>query len=223
MKMTSKIPIHLKLEEKLNKVDQEISIRMAKGYLTEADLSKIASRHSLTRSNPQALSDVPLLKTIKKKSNLPIPLDKSIEKSIIENLKIIKKTSLYNFLDTPVSSELKTLQEKSSAKKRELSNLSKKDADVTAGNILVGHCLNIFKNDENRYSYDVSLATARIASLYSDIDMATIGGKIRSEYLDVLIQKAMEFGMDRDEASRFIDDYCKNQNYQLEVKKTPSQ
>jgi hypothetical protein len=215
--------INLKLEEKLTQVDQEISIRMAKGYISESDITKISGRHSLTQDQIRQRVRCPIVKNDKEKIQPPKPLDKSIEKSIIENLKIIKKTSLYNFLEAPVFSDLKTLQEKSTLKKRELSNLSKKDADVTAGTILTGHCLTIFKNDENRYAYDVSLAKARLASLYSDIDMAAIEGKIRAEYFDILIQKGMDFGMDRDEASQFIEDHCKDKNYQIEKKEEPVQ
>jgi hypothetical protein len=213
--------INLKSEDKLIRVDEEISIRMAKGYLTEADLSKIASRYSLTVDQIRPRVRCPIAKDDKEKIEPPKPLDKSIEKSIIENLKVIKKTSLYTFLNAPPISDLKTLQEKSSIKKRELSNLSKKDADVTAGTILAGHCLTIFKNDESRYAYDVSLANARLASLYSDIDMAAIEGKIRAEYTDILIQKAMGFGMDRDEAFQFINSYCDSKNYQIEKKEAP--
>lgn len=215
--------IDLKSEEKLSQVDDEISVRMAKGYLTETDLSKIANRHSLAVDLIRQRVRCPIAKNDNEQIEPPKPLDKSIEKSIIENLKVIKKISLYNFLDAPIISDLKTLQEKSSLKKRELSNLSKKDADVTAGTILAGHCLTIFKNDESRYAYDVSLANARLASLYSDIDMAATEGKIRAEYFDILIQKAMDFGMDQDEASQFIDAYCNGKNYQIEKKEEPVQ
>ncbi|MCU0599524.1 MAG: DUF1566 domain-containing protein [Desulfobacterales bacterium] len=215
--------INLKLEEKLIQVDQEISIRMAKGYLSEADIEKIAGRHALTQDQIRQRVRCPIVKNGADKIQPPKPLDKSIEKSIIENLKIIKKTSLYDFLSTPAISELKTLQEKSTIKKRELSNLSRKDADVTAGTILTGHCLTIFKNDESRYAYDVSLAKARLGSLYSDIDMSAIEGKIRAEYFDILILKGMDLGMDREEAAQFIDDYCKTQNYQIEKKEESAQ
>ncbi len=213
--------IQLKLEDKLNQVDQELSVRMAKGFLTETDLSKIAARHSLSPDQIRQRVRCPIVKNDKQKIDSPKPLDKSIEKSIIENLKVIKKISLYDFLEAPVSSDLKTLQEKSIAKKRNLSSLNKKVADVTSGAILAGHCLTLFKNEETRYSYDVSLANARLAPLYSDIDMAAIEGKIRAEYLDILVQKTMEFGLDREEAFELIHAYCRNKNYQIEKKEEP--
>ncbi len=215
--------INLKLEEKLQRADQEICIRMAKGYLTEADLSKIAGRHGLSVDQIRQRVRPSMIKSDTEKIEPIKPLDKSIEKSILDNLKIIKKTSLYHFLDAPMGADLKLLQEKSSAKKRELSSLSKKDADVTAGTILIGHCLTIFKNEESRNAYDVSLATARLASLYSDIDVAAIDGKIRPEYFDILTQKAMEFGMDPDEAEQFIETYCISKNYVIEKKQVPIQ
>ncbi len=117
------------------------------------------------------------------------------------------------------SADLKTLQEKAGLKKKELANYSRKDAIITAGGILAGHCITVFKTDENRVAYDISLAKARLSALDMDIKVAAINGKIRYEYLDALIKEAMEFGMDEEEASIYIQSYCKQ--HQLKIEKKP--
>jgi len=209
-----------KKNENFARIDREIGIHMAKGYITEAEVTKIAKRQSMANDDIRQRVRCPIVKTEKEKLNFqPHLLDKSIENTIKENLKVHNKSSLYDFLGLAESADLKTLQEKAGFKKKELANFSKKDAIITAGGILAGHCVTIFKTDENRLAYDISLAKARLAALDMDINVAAINGKIHHEYLDALIKKAMEFGMDEEEASTYIQSYCKQ--HQLKIEKKP--
>ncbi len=209
--------INRKKQEKFGHIDRAISLRMDKGYITEAEISKIAKRYSLTEKDVRGRARCPIKKNEKEQSDVkPRQIDKSLEKTINDNLKILGKSSLYDFLDLPESADLESLKAQAGRKKKELSNISKKDATVTAGNTLAGHCMTIFKNDESRNSYDISLARSRLASLDSDIDIAAIQGRIRPEYYDVLLQKAMEFGMDKEEANSYINAYCERKGYKIE-------
>ncbi len=210
--------INAKKEERFARIDLEISLRMGKGYVTEAEIAKIAKRHAVDTEKIRSRVRCPIAKTGKEKIETPKLLDKSIETTIHENLKVIKKNSLYDFLNLPETAALEALQEKAALKKKELAGISKKDADVTAGNILAGQCLTIFKTEEGRYAYDISLARARRAFIDSDIDIAAIDGKIRHEYFEILIKKAMECGMDRQEASGYIRSYSKQKGYKVEQK-----
>ncbi len=208
--------IAAKREEQYRKIDQAISLRMEKGYLTEAEIAKLAGRYGFKPEEARRRVRCPIVKDDKEKIAKPAPLDKSIEKAIIENLKVIHKSSLYDFLNLPETAELSLLQQKASQKKKELASFSRKDADNTAGNILAGQCLTIFKNNENRMAYDISLAKAKLSSLHSDIDIAAIGGLIRFEYFNILVSKAMDFGMDQQEAEDYITRYCHEKNYRIE-------
>jgi hypothetical protein len=208
--------VAVKREEQYRKIDQAINLRMEKGYLTEAEIIKLAGRYGFKPEEVRRRVRCPIVKDEKEKIAKPALLDKSIEKAIIENLKVIHKSSLYDFLNLPETAELSLLQEKASQKKKELSSFSRKDADNTAGSILAGQCLTIFKNNENRMAYDISLAKAKLASLHSDIDIAAIGGLIRFEYFNILASKTMDFGMDQEEAEDYITRYCREKSYRIE-------
>lgn len=209
--------INRKKQEKFGHIDRAISLRMDKGYITEGEIAKIAKRYSLTEEQVRSRVRCPIKKDDKEKvEGRPRHLDKSLEKTINDNLKILGKSSLYDFLDLPESADLESLKAQASRKKKELANISRKDAMVTAGNTLAGHCMTIFKNNESRNAYDISLARSRLAALDSDIDIAAINGKVRPEYYEVLVQKALEFGMDEEEAHSYINAYCGRKGYKVE-------
>ncbi|MBC2715984.1 MAG: DUF1566 domain-containing protein [Desulfobacteraceae bacterium] len=208
-----------KKNTKYSRIDQLISLRMGKGYITEDEVVKIAKKNTMDPKEIRNRIRGPIVKDEKEADSLKIqPVDKSIEKTINDNLKIIVKTSLYHFLGMSENSDLKALQEKAGQKKKELATTGKKDAVVTAGITLTGHCLTIFKSDEARLAYDISLARAKIAALDSDINIAAINKKIRHEYFDALIDKAVEYGMDRMEASSYIRSFCQKKKYGIEQK-----
>jgi hypothetical protein len=206
-----------KKNAKYSRVDQQVGLRMGKGYITEDELIKISKKNAMDVEEIRKRIRCPIIKNEKEAENLSIrPLDKSIEKAINDNLNVIGKKSLYNFLGLAENAELERLQEAAAKKKRALSSAGKKDAIVTAGVTLAGHCLTIFKNNETRIAYDVSLAKSKLSALDSDINIAAINNKIRHEYFDALIKKAMEFGMEQDEASDYIQSFCKRKKYRIE-------
>ncbi len=209
--------INAKKQEKFIRIDLEIGYRMAKGYLTETEVARIAKHHALTVEEIKSRVRCPVTRDAKDKAALkPKQIDPSINKSILDNLKIVDKGSLYDFLGMPSSSPLAMLQEKSVQKKKQLASISKKDAVATASSILAGHCMTLFKNEESRLAYDISLSLSFLAELDSDIDVAAINGAIRPEYQNILIEKAMGLGMDEDEAREYIKSYGRKKKYQIE-------
>ncbi len=212
--------IRIKKDEKYTRIDQQLSLRMAKGYITEEEINKLAKRHNFKPEDIKSRVYNPMLKNGKTKTpSAPRQMDRSLEKSIRENLKIVDKKSLYDFLSLHESTELEALQEAAIEKKKQLASAGKKDARVTAGNTLAGYCVTIFKNEETRIAYDISLAKSRLAELDSDIDVSGFNGKIRNEYYEVLVRKAMDFGMEKHEAERYIKDYCKRKKWTIEPPK----
>ncbi|MFW6271862.1 MAG: DUF1566 domain-containing protein [Desulfosalsimonas sp.] len=210
--------INSRKNEKYRRIDQQITLRMAKGYLTESEVGKIAKRNSAKYEEVLQRVRCPVVKTEKSpEAAAPRQLDRSLEKTIQDNLKLLNKSSLYEFLGLPESADLKNLQEAAIRKKKELTQSSKKDAAGTASNTLAGHCITIFKSEANRIAYDVSLARTKLAALDSDIDIAGINGKLRPEYFEILVSKAMDFGMEKDEAVRYIKDYCRRKKLTIEM------
>jgi len=209
--------VNARKNQKFIKIDQQISLRIAKGYVTEGEIERLARRHGITPDEIKSRIHCPIRKNDKESGEPPRQIDRSIEKAIRENLKIIGRTSLYDFLGLPESASLENLQEASTAKKQELATIGRKDADLTASNTLAGHCVTIFKSPELRIAYDVSLATGKLAELDSDIEISAMSGKILPEYFGILVKKAIDFGMERDEAEAYIKGYCKRKNLRIET------
>lgn len=208
--------------EKFAEIEKNIEMRAGKGYITKEEISKLARLHSVSENEIRKRVKCPVKKRSKKTTGKPEPLDKTIEKVINDNLKIIGKSSLYQFLDLLPGSDLKTLQKKAGEKEAELRKFGKKDAAVTAGTALAGQCISIFKTDKSRNAYDLSRAQTRLVELDSDIDVAGMDGKIRAEYFDALVETAVEIGMDRDSAGEYIQEYCRKKKWTVEFKKKKS-
>ncbi|MBL0700795.1 MAG: DUF1566 domain-containing protein [Desulfosarcina sp.] len=205
-------------DEKNAEINKQIKLRSAKGYITKDELSELAEIHSVSAKEIRKRVTCPIKKSLQKSSKKPTTLDKAIEKIIIDNLKIVGKSSLYHFLDLPPDSSLEILQKKSKIKESELHKRGKKDALGTAGIALAGHCRTIFKTENSRNSYDMTNARSLFKGLDSDIDVAGMDGTIRTEYYNVLVDSAVKLGMNRNEAHNYIKDYSSKKKWEIETK-----
>jgi len=211
--------IKQKKEEKFSEIDKHLNIRMGKGYITDEEIAKLAKLHSTEIDEIRKRVKCPIRKKAKEKISKTKHLDKSIVKVINDNLKIVGKPSLYKFLELPTDASLEKLQEKAKKKEKETINIGKKDAFATACEILAGQCIAVFKSEESRNAYDISRAQSNLNDLNSDIDVAGMNGKIRAEYFEILVKRAIEFGMDRVEAIEYINKYCNEKKWIIEKTK----
>ncbi len=209
--------IKVKEQEKFSGLDKQIQNRMKKGYITEAEIATLSRIHDMDESIirkritcPIKKETSPLLKKVK-------PLDPSVSSVIEENLKIVGKSSLYDFLEISPDSEPEDLLKRAKEKEIEIINIRKKDALTTAGGVLVGHCISLFKNEQNKASYDATIAQAHLSELNADIAIAAIESVIRAENFQYLVERAVELGMNPEEASDYITKYCKNRNWSIET------
>lgn len=206
-------------EKKIAEIDKNLSIRMRKGFITAKEISDLAELYSVSEDEIRKRVTCPIRNQSLKKIEKTKSLDPTIEKLITDNLKIVGKSSLYEFLGLPENSNLEILQKRAQEKKAEIQKINKKDAVVTAGGALIGYCISIFKSDAARSSYDVSRVHSYLAKLNSDIDVAAMHGKIRAEYLDILVERAMGFGMTRKEAAAYLKEYCRKKKWEIESPK----
>jgi len=206
-------------DEKFDKIDKQLKIRMAKGYITEAEISQLSKVYSVEEGEIRSRATCPVRKEAFAESDGIKPLDKSIEKIIEENLKIVGASSLYKFLNVPSGSGLEEIRKSIDINDGEIKKTGRKDAKVTASDILLGYCRTIFSSDESRYAYDVIFAQSYLADLNSSIDVAGMDGIIRAEYFDTLVKLAVDIGMEVGEAEQYIIKYCKNKEWVIESKK----
>lgn len=210
----------LPVEKKLDEILKSLAIRIRKGFILEEEISYLSKTYNIDPGDIQ--KNIPFPVHTKKDppvSEIPQPLDQTIFKNINDNLKIVGKKNLYDFLELPVGSDLETLRKRAAKIQKDLLGVSKKDAAVTAGSILAGQCRTIFKLPETRISYDISRARSILELLDSDIDIAEFDGVIRSEYTDAIIKNAAELGMSYEEAYDYVEEYCLQKNWKVKSKK----
>jgi len=222
--------------QKFAVTDHHVAILGTKGYITEDEINKLALFDKVNvdelrkrvkfPNEPAKKRKLRKFKVLSadskdKKKTSAHTLDKTVEGIINDNLKQLDKASLYDFLDLPANAKLSQLQRRTRQKKSELSEVSKKDASLTASDIIAGHCISVFKNARSRKAYDTSRASAHHAELNSDIDIAGLIGFIRYESFEYLVKTGVQFGMDADQATDHIEEYCLNNN--LAVEQAPVQ
>ena len=208
--------IRRKQEEKYTEIDKSIAIRMSKGFITEEEIGKIAKLHGVEGDLVRKRIQGPIRKEGAASIDKLETLDKTIAGVISSNLEIVGKSSLYDFLGLPPGSGLELLQEKAKEKEAQIHKTSATDAVATASSILAGHCITLFKDENSRRLYDATLAQSHLEELNSDIEVAGMDGRIRAEYLDVLVERAVQFGMDEQEARQYIENYCQRRKWTIE-------
>jgi hypothetical protein len=207
--------IRLKQKEKIAQLDKHLSIRASKGYVTAEEVAKLAKMLAVSEEVVRKRLKVPVRKGGVNEKGRAKPLDKAIEKVINANLKVVGKKSLYAFLDASNGAPLEELQAKARTVEAHYRQVARKDAVTTAGEVLAGQCLQIFKSEESRQSYDYSRARSKLTALNADIDVAGLDGEIKPEYFEVLVKAAVDYGMDGDEARAYIEDYCRQKNWAI--------
>ncbi|WP_373498799.1 DUF1566 domain-containing protein [Desulfococcus sp.] len=208
--------IQNKEREKYKKIDACLRRCNQRGYVTREEISALSRLFLISTDNIVRRTRCVIKESGTPMQDRPEPLDKSTEKIIADNLKIVGKSSLYDFLDVPQGSDLNVLQDTTHGKDAEVRKIGQKDAKTTASGTLVGHCISIFKTEENRRSYDRSLTLSRLQELDADMDVSGISKKIHAEYLSILMKSALKLGMDIDEARLHIEGYLRKKRWKIE-------
>ncbi len=209
--------VERKNKEKIDEIDRHLAFRIRRGYVTEQAISELAALYDVDEDFIYRRVKCPIRKKSDKKKDKPAPLDSSIEKSINDNLKIVNKTSLYDFLGVVPSTSLENLQKRAKEKEMELRNTGQKNAVTTAGSVLAGQCMSIFKSEQNRNAYELTLTRVKTAALDSEIRIAEINGKIRAESAVLLMRSAIQIGLDPEEAREYLQDFAKKENLSIDI------
>lgn len=195
--------------ERLAEIDTYFAIQARKGYATQEEIFEVAMLSGIPEGDILRRIRVPVKKVVPNAQEGEQSLDETVEKVIEENLKVVGASSLYDFLGLWPSSHLDAIQKKATEKESEIRRIAHKDALVTAGGILAGHCLAIFKSDVSRYAYDVSRARSLLNDLAQDIRLVAGGGRLQRAFFVRLLRKAMGFGTPPAQARQHILDQCK--------------
>lgn len=212
------------VKKKENARFQEIEYYLGRcsrrGYIITAEIGQLAQLYKLKEDQILRRVKCPIRKKGDPKADKPKPIDRTVEKLIEDKLKIIGKSSLYDFLGMSPGSDLESLQQQAKKKEAEVRGIGLKDAFTTAGGALAGHCIAIFKTEENRRGYDLARTLSRLEDLNSDIEVAALEGKIRPASHTLLVRTAIGMGMDIGEAHEYIEGYCRTKKLKVPKKKT---
>ena len=211
--------IQKKEDEKRRKIDTYLKRCNRRGYIARQEITALSRLYLISEDNIVRRIRCVIKKNASPLRDRPEPLEKSTEKLIEDNLKLVGKSSLYDFLDVLPSADLSILQERAHDKEIEIRKIGQKDARTTAGGTLAGHCIFIFKSEENRSAYDRSLTLSRLKELEADMDITGISKKIHAEYFSILMKNALKLGMDIDEARLHIEGYLRKRNRKIEKPK----
>jgi len=203
----AKIILAQKEKEKFKDLDDAIQLLSARKQITEAELKKLAQKFSIPEEEVKNRIKVPIVKNKSEKKTVE-KLEPSVQKKISDALKIIGKKSLYDFLELSPTSSLGVLNSRTKEKDIQLKSDSHKDARLTSGQELIGHCMTVFKTGEMREMYNAALAFENLDELNKLIEIAGLDNKIDVEEYDSLMKKAMEMGLKFAEAEEHIFDYC---------------
>ncbi|MEN8219532.1 MAG: SUMF1/EgtB/PvdO family nonheme iron enzyme [Pseudomonadota bacterium] len=214
--MAAKVLLDKAEKEQFETLDEYIKILSSKGKVFEKELHTLATKFpKIPKAEIRRRIKVSIVKDQAQKT--PLPLDKTTAKVISDALKIVGKSSLYDFMAVSPSSSLSALQAQTQKKDLEIKQVAHKDALITASSLLIGHCQNIFKTSKMRVAYDVTLAQERFAELNKAIDVVGSTGKIHLQEYQYLVKKALGVGLGQNEARQYILEYCHKNNYLVEL------
>ena len=211
--------IQKKKEEIFQEIDTYLAFCERRGFITEKAISQLARLYDVGEGEIHQRIVCPIRKGDVRNEDIRPTLDKTLETLIAENLKILGKSSLYDFLELAPDAPLNALQKKAKEKETQLRRIGQKDALATAGGALAGHCIVIFRTKELRNAYDLTRSRAHLTELNSDIDAAGIDGKIRNEYFNLLVRRSFKIDMDIEDAVSYIREYCRKEKWVLKEKK----
>ncbi|MDP8228018.1 MAG: zinc ribbon domain-containing protein, partial [Candidatus Electryoneaceae bacterium] len=214
--------------ELYKKLDAQIILISTKGEIFEKEIAILHTKFKIPESEIRKRINVPIVKAqqVEKRK----PLAKTTVETINDALKILGQSSLYEFLSVKLfpddtisygpNSSLKLLLARAETVAKEVRKRGQKGAINMAKNELAGQCLSIFKTDDKRNAYDVSLASERLIELNNEIEAAGMDGMVSAEQYDILLKKAVQLGSRKDEADQYIQDFCKNRKWAIRLPST---
>lgn len=192
---------------KKNKLIKIVKIVTLKGYISKEELKKIKNEFT-------ELGESFINKTIGKYQvrdtfyNENNKLDSVIYNKIRDNLQIIGKDTLYEFLGLPENSSLEELKRSSKSVYESLRKITKKDSKVTARGELQGFCDIVFKDLKSKKEYDNKIKNDKLKDIEEIIEICSSKRFITSEEFLGLTVLVKGRGFNEKECEEYLLNYC---------------
>ena len=217
------------LQTELDNQKQEL-IKIAKTYIKnneifEIDLNEILKLPQFKNFNKVSALNVlnvnliQGLNTFIKDDNI-LKFEQSKLTIIKEQLNVLKKIDLFDFLGFNANTQIIALKQKANEIYETASRNANKTAETTAKTELASVCLNdIFKNEESKQRYIKSLDYEKVKELQFEIDTcANIEKIITAEnFVNFVINALHKKVSTLDRAEFLIYEYCKLKSYNLKI------
>lgn len=205
--------------EAAEKLDKAIALLAVEGFILEKEVAELVKRF---KDFPEAEIRRRIKVPIRREEQAATPavkptLDRAALKSITENLVILKKKDLYDFLGLPRTASRQALLDRSRELNSQALSNNNKTAEVGAQQVLSGFGLSLFKEDADRQKYDNSIDQQGLVDLEKDIDLAGLGGSIPAQRMEELLRLARERGIAIEEARTYIVAYASRKKWSVQV------
>ncbi len=203
-------------QDKFHDLDHYLQSCSERGFITETAIQKLSRTLALRENQILDRLECPIRRDTGVPVRRPKPLDSTLVRLIDENLRILGKSSLYEFLDMPTNAPIDVLQEVAKEKEIEIRRMAQKDAVATASGALAGHCIVIFRSNKSRSAYDMTRNLTKLAEFNQDIRVAGMESKILAPYLEFLSRESLRIGMDFEEALEYIREFAHREKWKVE-------
>lgn len=133
----------------------------------------------------------------------------SVFSEIVQNLSIVNKKDLYDFLDVKIASSAQQIEKRRQELYTINSNNANKDTKVTATGKLLGHVSSVLGNDMQRKQYNKALDNLVFKEVFQKIDQAFLASKIITpEQYKILLEDCSKKNISKDKAEYYIFHYC---------------
>lgn len=208
------------ISDNKNQLISIMKILGLKGYISIQEVEKI-------REDFSNLDESFINKTLNKFKvreityNEKDKLDSVIYNKIRDNLMIIGKDNLYEFLGLSQSSSIDELKKASKAVYESLRKITKKDSQVTAKGELQGFCDIVFKTPSSKKEYDNKLKCDRLIEIDKIIEICSSKRFISIEEFNGLVSLIKNKNFTQREAEEYLFNYCIKNRISVFYKETP--
>lgn len=213
--------LHVQQKEKFVELDQAIATLSAKGFISKQEIEKLLKRTAFkgfSRNDIEGRIKVPIKKEPAVSPEAKIsPLDLSQTKKIDQDLEMVQKKDLYDFLGLQPNSTLETLQARTDQLYKELRQKSARDASYTATQELLGQCKQIFKSEDQRKRYHRTLDEKRFTKLNKQIDVAGLNKEISAAVFEHLVKEGTAMGLSKKEVIEQVKKQASKKGWMVQL------
>lgn len=187
--------------------DLKLLVRQVGGGISESDVvARLAARGKSVGSD-DAAKGVPKARP---------KLDRTIAESIRDNLRHIKKSSLYDFLGIGPRSSAKSLHDAGDEIYKDLRRKGLTDPDSTARQELAGHCKAVFRDASEKERYDNSYAAEAMKEFEGLLEVAARDSFLDQGEIDLIVRKARSKGVSQDVALECIEEKAHERRWSIQ-------